>query len=440
MAQKRPFATNEQIEALARVYPTPFYLYDEAGIRRTAEALASAFSWAPSFREYFAVKATPNPAIISILAEYGCGVDCSSACELLMAEALGLSGERIIFCSNDTPAGEFAHAGRLGATIILDDETHIDALLAEQSALPERVGLRFNPGGDFDFANGIFGRPEEAKFGLTEDQLLEAATRLRELGVEQIGLHALLASNTLTNEYYPALARRLFQLAVRLQDERGIRIAFVDLSGGVGIDYRLEDEPNDIAAIGAGVRRAYEEVLAPAGLDDVAIFTELGRFMTGPHALLITRVIHTKETYRNYLGVDACASNLMRPMLYGAYHHITVLGREDEPACVRYDVTGMLCENSDKLAVDRLLPRAQVGDLLAIHDVGAHGHSMGYTYNGRLRSAEVLLDADGSHRLIRRAETPLDYFATLDVLPIGSDLAALVRRSEGEPKGKPARP
>ena len=258
--------------------------------------------------------------------------------------------------------------------------------------------------------------------------------------MEQIGLHALLASNTLTNEYYPALARRLFQLAVRLQDERGIRIAFVDLSGGVGIDYRLEDEPNDIAAIGAGVRRAYEEVLAPAGLDDVAIFTELGRFMTGPHALLITRVIHTKETYRNYLGVDACASNLMRPMLYGAYHHITVLGREDEPACVRYDVTGMLCENSDKLAVDRLLPRAQVGDLLAIHDVGAHGHSMGYTYNGRLRSAEVLLDADGSHRLIRRAETPLDYFATLDVLPIGSDLAALVRRQEGEPKGKPARP
>ncbi|MCR4871800.1 MAG: diaminopimelate decarboxylase, partial [Atopobiaceae bacterium] len=259
MAQKRPFATNEQIEALARVYPTPFYLYDEAGIRRTAEALTSAFSWAPSFREYFAVKATPNPAIISILAEYGCGVDCSSECELLMAEALGLSGERIMFCSNDTPAGEFAHAGRLGATIILDDETHIDALLAEQGALPERVGLRFNPGGDFDFANGIFGRPEEAKFGLTEDQLLEAATRLRELGVQQIGLHALLASNTLTNDYYPALARRLFRLAVRLQAERGIRIAYPDLSGRVDLDHPPEGEPNDAATSGAGLRRAYEE-------------------------------------------------------------------------------------------------------------------------------------------------------------------------------------
>ena len=439
MVQKRPFATNEQIEALTRVYPTPFYLYDEAGIRRTAEALTSAFSWAPSFREYFAVKATPNPAIIQILAEYGCGVDCSSACELLMAEALGLSGERIMFCSNDTPAGEFAHAGRLGATIILDDETHIDALLAEQGALPERVGLRFNPGGDFDFTNGIFDSPERAKFGLTEPQMLEAARELSRRGVRELGIHALLASNTVTNEYFPALARLLFGLAVRIQRECGVRVSLVNLSGGVGVAYRPEETPNDIAAIGEGVRRAFEEVLVPAGMGDVDIACELGRFMLAPFAGLVCRVTHEKHTYRDYLGVDACAANLMRPMLYDAYHHITVMGREDAPADHTYDVVGMLCENSDRLATARALPETHVGDLLFIHDVGAHGHSMGYNYNGRLRSAELLLREDGTCDVIRRAERPSDYFATLDVLGVSGRLAELSEEHEA-PSGEKSVP
>ena len=422
MAKKRPFVTLDQLEAIAAEHPTPFYLYDEAGIRATAAQLHEAFSWNPGFKEFFAVKATPNPAIIEILHECGCGVDCSSECELILAEALGIPGEDVMFTSNDTPAGEFAHAARMGATITLDDITHIDALAAELGELPRRVALRLNPGGDFAFENGIFGSPEDAKFGLTELQLVAAVECLQGLGVEQFGLHALLASNTVTDEYYPALARLLFSLARRLFEELGAKVAFVNLSGGVGIDYRPEERPNDILAIGEGVRRAYEEVLVPAGMGDVAIYTELGRFMTGPHALLVTRVIHEKHIHRDYLGVDACASNLMRPMLYGAHHQITVMGREDEPAEGVWDVCGMLCENSDKFAIGRPLAHVEVGDLLCIHDVGAHGHSMGYNYNGRLRSAELLLRTDGSCKLIRRAETPADYFATLDCLPVGEKL------------------
>ena len=427
VAQKRPFTTKDQLEALTERYPTPFYLYDEAGIRANAERLLDAFAWNPGFREYFAVKATPNPALIGILAEYGCGVDCSSLTELMLAEAMGFTGERIMFSSNDTPPAEFAYAHRLGAIVNLDDLTHVSTFTQAiaPSAMPKTMSLRFNPGGDFAFANGIFGSPEDAKFGLTEPQMLEAARQLKELDVEHVGIHALLASNTVTNEYYPALARTLFALAVRIQHEVGLHVAFVNLSGGVGIAYRPDEPENDIAAIGAGVHQAYDQILVPAGMDDVALYTELGRYMMAPYGALVTRVIHQKHIYHEYLGVDACAANLMRPMLYGAYHHITVMGKEDAPATNVYDVCGMLCENSDRFANARELPEVEVGDLLFIHDCGAHGHSMGYNYNGRLRSAEVLLRSDGSTQLIRRAETPADYFATLDVLPVGERLKQL---------------
>ena len=427
MAEKTPFVTKDQLEALTSKYPTPFYLYDEAGIRANVERLIAAFAWNPGFREYFAVKATPNPALMGILAEYGCGLDCSSQTELMLADAMGITGERIMFSSNDTPTAEFAYARRLGATVNLDDITHIDSFVEALAGepMPQTMSLRFNPGGDFAFANGIFGSPEDAKFGLTEPQMLEAARQLQALGVQNLGIHALLASNTVTNDYYPALARTLFTLAVRIEREVGMHISFVNLSGGVGIAYRPEEPENDIEAIGEGVRQAYEELLVPAGMGDVALYTELGRFMMAPYGALVTRVIHQKRTYHNYLGVDACAANLMRPMLYDAYHHITVMGKENDPATQVYDVTGMLCENSDRFANDRALPEVAVGDLLFIHDCGAHGHSMGYNYNGRLRSAEVLLCADGSTRLIRRAETPHDYFATLDVLPEGERLKQL---------------
>ena len=434
VSAKRPFASAAQLEAMAAQYPTPFYLYDERGIRANAQRLVDAFAWNPGFREYFAVKATPNPALIAILRDYGFGLDCSSECELLLAEAMGIGGEDVMFSSNDTPDGEFEHALRLGATINLDDLTHVDALAVAArrvgQEMPRTVSLRFNPGGDFAFANGIFGSPEEAKFGLTEPQVLQAARDLRDLGVEHLGLHALLASNTLSNDYFPTLARTLFALAVRVEREVGIDVSLVNLSGGVGIGYRPEDPDNDIDLIGQGVRRAFEEVLVPAGMGDVRMACELGRFMMGPYGALVTRVIHTKDTYHHYLGVDACAANLMRPMLYGAYHHITVMGKEDQPADHTYDVVGMLCENSDRLADDRALPQVQVGDLLFVHDTGAHGHSMGYNYNGRLRSAELLLREDGSVDLIRRAETPADYFATLDVLPVHDRLP---KRKAGRP-------
>ena len=414
---KKPFVTLEQLQEIVQTYPTPFHLYDERGIRENARALYRTFSWNPGFREYFAVKATPNPQILKLLKEEGCGVDCSSLCELLMAQRCGFSGEEIMFSSNDTPAEEFALAAQLGATINLDDLTHVDFLKDTIGYIPKKISCRFNPGGTFQLGESkegfqVMDNPGEAKYGMTRAQLIEAFRRLKELGAEEFGIHAFLASNTLSNDYYPALARILFQLAVEVREETGCRVTFLNLSGGVGINYRPDQPANDISAIGAGVRRAYEEILVPNRMGDVSLCTELGRFMLAPYGHLVTRVIHQKHTYKEYIGVDACAANLMRPAIYGAYHHITVMGKEDAPCDHKYDVTGSLCENSDKFAIDRMLPEINIGDLLVIHDTGAHGHAMGYQYNGRLRSAEVLLQEDGSTRLIRRAETPEDYFAT----------------------------
>ena len=415
---KKPFVTLEKAETIARQYPTPFHLYDEKGLRENARRVKEAFAWNPGFREYFAVKANPNPFLIDIFREYGFGTDCSSLTELMLSKALGMRGEEIMFSSNDTPAEEFRAAAELGAIINLDDITQIAVAERTLGTLPETMCCRFNPGGVFQMSNGIMDNPGDAKYGMTEPQLFEAFRILKEKGVKHFGLHAFLASNTVTNEYYPQLAAQLFALAVRLHDETGAHVSFVNLSGGVGIPYRPEQEGNDIMAIGEGVRKAYEEILIPAGMGDVRIFTEMGRFMSGPYGALVTRVINEKHIYKEYVGCDACAVNLMRPAIYGAYHHITVLGKEDAPADHVYDVTGSLCENNDKFAIDRELPEIQVGDLLFIHDTGAHGYAMGYNYNGKLKSAEVLLCEDGSAKLIRRAETPQDYFATFDCFDI----------------------
>ena len=414
---KKPFVTLEQLQEIVKEYPTPFHLYDEKGIRENARALYKAFAWNPGFREYFAVKATPNPQILKLLREEGCGVDCSSLTELMMSGRCGFAGEEIMFSSNDTPAEEFALAAKLGATINLDDITHIDFLKDTLGYIPKKISCRYNPGGTFTLGESkegfqVMDKPSDAKYGMTRTQIAQAFARLKELGAEEFGIHAFLASNTISNEYYPALAAILFKMAAELKEETGCHITFINLSGGVGVPYRPDQPANDIALIGEGVRRAYEDILVPAGMGDVAICTELGRFMLAPYGHLVTRAIHEKHTYKEYIGVDACAANLMRPAIYGAYHHITVMGREDAPCDHMYDVTGSLCENCDKFAVDRMLPEIQIGDLLVIHDTGAHGHSMGYQYNGRLRSAEVLLCEDGSTRLIRRAETPEDYFAT----------------------------
>ncbi len=410
---KTPFITKPQLETICAQYPTPFHLYDEAGIRENARKLKQAFAWNPGYREYFAVKATPTPAILKLLHEEGCGCDCTSLTELMMSERCGIVGEEIMFSSNDTPAEEFDLAAKLGATINLDDITHIDFLEKTIGYIPARISCRYNPGGNFAISNTIMDTPGEAKYGMTRPQMTEAFRTLREKGAKEFGIHAFLASNTVSNEYYPTLAAILFKTAVELKNETGAHITFINLSGGVGIPYRPEQEANDILAIGEGVRRAYEQILMPAGMGDVAIYTELGRFMLGPYGHLVTRVIHEKHTHKEYVGVDACAANLMRPAIYGAYHHITVMGKENAPCDHQYDVVGSLCENCDKFAVDRMLPKIDVGDLLVIHDTGAHGFSMGYNYNGRLRSAEILLRADGSTELIRRAETPDDYFATL---------------------------
>lgn len=411
--QKKPFVTKEQIEEIVKEYPTPFHIYDEKGIRENARKLYKAFSWNKGFKEYFAVKATPNPYILKILQEEGCGVDCSSYTELLMSSKCGFKGRDIMFSSNDTPAMEFKYARDLDATINLDDITHID-FLKENAGIPKRICCRFNPGGVFELGTDIMDNPGDAKYGLTRAQMTEAFKRLKELGVEEFGIHSFLASNTVSNEYYPTLAKILFELAVELKEETGANITFINLSGGVGIPYTPDKEPNDIMVIGEGVRKAYEEVLTPAGMDNVAIFTELGRFMLAPYGHLVTEAIHEKHTYKEYIGVDACAVNLMRPAMYGAYHHITVLGKENEPCDHKYDVTGSLCENNDKFAVDRMLPKIDIGDYLVIHDTGAHGFAMGYNYNGKLKSAELLLKEDGTVKMIRRAETPEDYFATLD--------------------------
>ena len=414
---KTTFATKEIVERIAAQYPTPFYLYDEKGIRENARKLKQAFAWNKGYREYFAVKATPNPFILKILQEEGCGVDCSSLTELMMSEACGFSGSDIMFSSNVTPAEDFKLAKKLGAYINLDDITHID-FLEQVAGLPETIFCRYNPGGHFEIETHVMDNPGEAKYGFTTQQLIDGFKILMQKGVKHFGLHAFLASNTVTNAYYPKLARVLFETAVMLKKETGADIRFVNLSGGVGIPYRPEQEPNDILAIGEGVRQAFEEIMVPAGLGDVAIFTELGRFMLGPYGNLITKAVHEKHIYKEYIGVDACAANLMRPAIYGAYHHITVLGKENAPCDHKYDVTGGLCENNDKFAVDRMLPRIDIGDVVYIHDTGAHGSAMGYNYNGKLHCAEVLLCEDGSHRLIRRAQTPRDYFATLDFLPM----------------------
>ena len=420
--EKKPFVTKEQLEEIAKTYPTPFYLYDEKGIRENALKLKEAFSWNKGFREYFAVKATPNPFILKILQELGCGTDCSSKTELLMSDACGFSGHDIMFSSNDTPPEEFKLAYDLGAIINLDDFTHLECLEKTIGTIPETICCRFNPGGDFVLENEIMDTPQEAKYGMTREQLIEAFKYMKQKGVKHFGIHAFLASNTVANEYYPALARILFKLAVDVQKETGVHIAFINLSGGVGIPYKPWQEPNDIMAIGEGVHRAFDEVLVPAGMDDVSIYTEMGRFILGPYGALVAKCIHHKHTYKEYAGLDACAANLMRPAMYGAYHHITVLGKENALHDRTYDVTGGLCENNDKFAVDRNLPRIDIGDYIYIHDTGAHGFSMGYNYNGKLRSAELLLREDGSVEMIRRAETPKDYFATFDFTGLFDDL------------------
>lgn len=411
--RKVPFVTKEQLDEITAQYKTPFHLYDEKGIRETARALNRAFAWNKGFKEYFAVKATPNPTILKILKEEGCGTDCSSLTELMMSERCGFSGDEIMFSSNDTPAEDFQLCRKLNGIINLDDITHID-FLRETAGLPETICCRYNPGGKFELGTDIMDNPGDSKYGMTRGQLTEAYQRLKELGVKEFGIHSFLASNTVSNEYYPELASILFKVAVELKEETGVHISFINLSGGVGIPYTPDKEPNDIAVIGEGVRKAYEEILVPAGMGDVKIFTELGRFMLAPNGHLVTKAIHEKHTYKEYIGVDACACNLMRPAMYGSYHHITVMGKENEPCDHKYDVTGSLCENNDKFAIDRMLPKIEKGDTLVIHDTGAHGFSMGYNYNGKLRSAEILLKEDGSTQMIRRAETPEDYFATLE--------------------------
>ena len=411
--KKIPFLTLEKAKEIREQIPTPFHVYDEAGIRANARALKAAFSWNPGFREYFAVKATPNPFLLKILHEEGCGCDCATYTELLLSEAVGITGHDVIFSSNDTPALDMRKAREMGVYINLDDATYVD-FLASMGPVPATVCLRYNPGGSFSLGNTIMDMPRDAKYGMTEDQMAGAITRLMKLGTKHFGVHAFLASNTTTNEYYPALAGQLFRLAVRLRNATGAHISFIDLSGGIGVDYRPEQPRCDIGVIGEGVRVKYEEILTPNDMGDVAIFTELGRFMLAPYGHLISTVIHEKHIYREYVGLDACAANLMRPAMYGAYHHITVLGKEDAILDHVYDVTGGLCENNDKFAIERSLPEIQIGDIVAIHDTGAHGFSMGYNYNGKLRSAEVLLKEDGSFPLIRRAETPEDYFATFD--------------------------
>ena len=416
--KKVPFVTKEKIEKIIKTYPTPFHIYDEKGIRENAKAVKEAFAWNKGFKEYFAVKATPNPFLISILHEYGCGCDCSSLTELMLSNAIGINGHDVMFSSNDTPVEDYEYAAKIGAIINLDDITHIDFLEKILGKLPETMSCRYNPGGVFQMSNGIMDNPGDAKYGFTTEQLFEGFRILKQKGVKHFGIHAFLASNTVTNEYYPQLAKQLFEVAVRLKEEIDVDIAFINLSGGVGIPYTPEQEPNDIKVIGEGVRKVYEEVLVPAGMGDLAIYTEMGRFMMGPYGALVTKAIHEKHTHKEYIGVDACAVNLMRPAMYGAYHHITVLGKEDAPCDHKYDVTGSLCENNDKFAVDRMLPEIEKGDYLVIHDTGAHGHAMGYNYNGKLRSAELLLKENGDVELIRRAETPKDYFATLDCFDV----------------------
>lgn len=410
---RKTIPSEAKLREIVREIPTPFHLYDEAKLRQRARALTKAFAWNPGYTEFFAIKANPNPFLLKILQREGCGVDCASLTELMLADACGFPGDRIMFSSNTTPAGEYRYARALGANINLDDITHID-FLKQNGGIPEFVSMRVNPGGKFKLGNFVMGNPGDAKFGMTVDQVYQAADALRALGAKRFGLHAFLASNVLDESYYPTMARLLFELAIDLYKKVGVRIELINLSGGVGIPYRpTEDEP-DIGRIGEGVREAYEALIAPSEIAPVRIVTELGRYISGPVGWLVTTAIHEKLTHKHYLGLDASAVDLMRPAMYGAYHHITVAGKENAPCDTLYDVVGSLCENNDKFAVDRMLPHVDMGDLVVIHDTGAHGHSMGYNYNGKLRSAEVLLCEDGSFKMIRRAQTPADYFSTLD--------------------------
>ena len=424
--EKKPFLTESMAQDIIQDVPTPFHVYDEKGIRENARRINKAFSWNKGFREYFAVKALPNPVILQILKEEGCGVDCSSLTELMLSEVCGFSGSDIMFSSNQTPVEDMKKAYELGAYINLDDATMVD-FLDRVAGVPENIFCRYNPGGTFQLGESkegfqVMDKPGDAKYGMTEEQMIDSYKKLAAKGAKNFGIHAFLASNTISDAYYPELAGILFQLAVRVQKATGVHIAYINLSGGVGIPYRPEQTENDIMAIGEGVRKAYEEILVPAGMDDVAIYTELGRYMLGPYGALVTRAIHEKHTHKEYVGVDACAVNLMRPAMYGAYHHVTVMGRENDPCDHKYDVVGSLCENNDKFAIDRMLPEIHKGDLLYIHDTGAHGFAMGYNYNGKLKSAELLLREDGSVEMIRRAETPKDYFATFDFCDILKEL------------------
>lgn len=418
---KKPIVTLEQVKEIEKSYPTPFHLYDEKGIRENARKLKEAFSWNKGFKEYFAVKATPNPYLINILKEEGCGTDCSSLTELMLSEAVGITGEDIMFSSNVTPEEEYRKAYELGAFINLDDYTHIE-FLKETTGIPETIFCRYNPGGVFSLGTDIMDNPGESKYGFTKEQLMKGFQELKELGAENFGIHSFLASNTVSNEYYPELAKILFELAVEIKEQTGIQVKYINLSGGIGVPYKSEDEENDITIIGEGVRKAFDEVLVPNGLGDVSIFTELGRYMLAPYGCLVTKAIHEKHIYKEYIGLDACAVDLMRPAMYGAYHHITVLGKENEPCSYKYDITGSLCENNDKFAINRMMPKIEKGDYLVIHDTGAHGYAMGYNYNGKLKSAELLLKEDGSVEMIRRAETPKDYFATFDFSDILKDI------------------
>ncbi len=419
--KKVPFVTKEQVEKIAETFPTPFYVYDEKGIRETVRSIYKAFAWNKGYKEYFAVKATPLPGILKIMKEEGCGTDCSSYPELLLSDVCGFKGHDIMFSSNDTPVKDMQEAYKLGAIINLDDFTMID-FLEQVAGIPETICCRYNPGGVFSLGNDIMDNPGDSKYGMTKDQLREAFKILKKKGVKHFGIHAFLASNTVSNGYYPELARQLFQLAVEMKHDTGVAVEFINLSGGVGIPYKPDQVPNDIAVIGEGVHKVYDEVLVPEGMGNVALFTEMGRFVTGPYGALVTRVLHFKHIYKEYVGVDACAANLMRPAMYGAYHHITVLGKEDAPCDHTYDVTGGLCENNDKFAIDRKLPEIEKGDYLFIHDAGAHGSAMGYNYNAKLWCAELLLKEDGSVELLRRAETPKDYFATLDFTGLFNNL------------------
>ena len=419
--QKKPFVSHEKLLEIVSRYPTPFHLYDEAGIRRTAREVYAAFAWNRGFKEYFAVKACPNPFILKILQQEGCGVDCASMTELRLAEALGFRGDEIMFSSNETPGEEYEYARKLNAIINLDDITHID-FLAAHGGIPEKICLRFNPGGELLIGSVYMGQPDASKFGMTRQQIYSAVQRLMQLGVKRFGLHALLASNAADNDYYPANAMILFQLAVELHRKLGAEFFMVNLSGGVGIPYLPEQRMPDIARIGASIHDTFVDVMAAEGLEGVSLATELGRFMTGPHGCLVATAIHKKHIYKEYIGLDACAVNLMRPAMYDAYHHITVSGKEDALCDHVYDVVGSLCENNDKFAIDRALPQINDGDLIIIHDTGAHGFSMGYNYNGKLKSAEILLHPDGSFDMIRRAETIRDYFATFDFCDILKDI------------------